>query len=54
MLQDNLDGVRMRGRLKREGTYVYLWLMHTVVWQKVTQHCKALILQLKLNLKKEY
>jgi len=57
MLQDHLegeDGVGVRGRFKREGTYVYLWLMHTVVWQKVTQHCKAIILQLKLNLKKEY
>ena len=27
--------------------YVYLWLIHTVVWQKPTQHCKAMILQFK-------
>ena len=27
--------------------YVYLWLVHDVVWQKPTQYCKAVILQLK-------
>ena len=27
--------------------YEYLWLSHTVVWQKPTQHGKAIILQLK-------
>ena len=33
------------GRFKREGRiYVYLWLIHTVVWLKPTQHCKAIIL----------
>ena len=37
------------GRLKREGTYVHLRLIHIVVWQKPTQHCKAIILQLKKN-----
>ena len=21
------------------GMYVYLWLIHTVIWQKPTQHC---------------
>ena len=42
----------MGGRLKRRGTYVYLCLID-VVWQKPTQHCKAIILQLKLNLKKQ-
>ena len=35
------------GRFKREGTYVYLWLIHANVWQKPTQFCKAIILQLK-------
>ena len=39
-------------RLKREGIYVYLWLIHVVVWQKPTQHRKATILQLKINVKK--
>jgi len=35
------------GRLKREGIYVYLELIHIVVQQKLTQHCKVIILQLK-------
>ena len=26
---------------------VYLWLIHIEVWQKPTQYCKAIILQLK-------
>ena len=37
------------GKLKREGTYVHLWLNHVVVGQKSTQYCKAIILQLKIN-----
>ena len=28
-------------------------LIHAVLWQNPTQHCKAIILQLKINLKKE-
>ena len=32
--------------------YIYLRLIHTVVQQKATQHCKAIILQLKINFKK--
>ena len=28
-------------RFKREGTYVYLWLIHADVWQKPTQYCKS-------------
>ena len=28
--------------------YVDLQLIHIVVWQKPTQHCKAIILQLKI------
>ena len=27
---------------KREGTYVYLWLIHVDVWQKPIQYCKAI------------
>ena len=45
-------GWGVRERFKREGTYVYLWLIHIVVWQKPTQYCKAIILQLKINFKK--
>ena len=37
------------GSLKREGTYVYLWLVHVDVWQKGTQYCREIILQLKIN-----
>ena len=36
-------------RFKREGTHLYLGLINTVLWQKPTQHCKAIILQLKKN-----
>ena len=35
-------------KFKKEGTYVYLWLIHVDIWQKATQHCK-IILQLKIN-----
>ena len=37
------------GRSKREVTYVDLWLIHVDIWQKPTQYCKAVILQLKIN-----
>ena len=53
MLCDNLDGWdQVGGKFKKEGTYVYLWLIHADGWQKPTQHCKAVILQ--LNLKKNH
>ena len=39
----------MGGRLKRKRIYVYLQLIHVVVQQKLTQHCKPIILQLKKN-----
>ena len=32
-----------------EGEHVYLCLIHAGVWQKLTQYCKAIILQLKIN-----
>ena len=38
------DGV-VGGRLKREGIYVYIQLIHLVVQQKLTPHCKVIILQ---------
>ena len=37
------------GKFKREGTYVYLRLIHLDVWQKSTQYCKSIVLQLKIN-----
>ena len=39
------------GRHKMEGIYVYLELIHVVGQQKLTLHCKAIILQLKINFK---
>ena len=35
------------GRFRREGTHVYLWLIYVVKWQKPTQHCKVIIIQIK-------
>ena len=40
-------GREMERRFKREGTYVYLWLILVDVWQKTTKFCKVIILQLK-------
>ena len=45
-------GWEVGGRFKKEGTHAYLWLIHVDVWQKSTQYCKAIILQLKINFKK--
>ena len=50
-LWNNLKGWEVGGRFKREGTCAYLWLMHIDVWQKPTQYLKAIVLQLKVNLK---
>ena len=54
MLCDKLegwDGVGVGERFKKERMYVQLWLIHSAVWLKPTQHCKAIILQLKINFK---
>ena len=46
------EGEEKGGRFKREGACVYLWLIHTDVWQKLTQLCTATSLQLKkINVK---
>ena len=42
----------MGRRFKREGTDVYLWLIHVDVWQKPT-HYEAIVLQLKINKNKK-
>ena len=34
-------------RVKKEGMYVYMWLIDTVAQQNLTQHYKAVILQFK-------
>ena len=41
-------GVGWRGRSKREGTDIYIWLTHFIVQQKLT-HCKATIIWKKKN-----
>jgi len=48
VLCDNLErwGGVGGGREVQEGAYV---LIHVDVWQKPTQPCKAIILQLKIN-----
>ena len=43
-------GRDVRGRFKTEGAYVYLRFIHVYAWQKPTQYCKAILLQLKVNL----
>ena len=53
-LSDSVEGGLWReaggggGWFRREGIHAYLWLVHVAVRQKPTQHCKSLILQLKL------
>ena len=41
--------MREGGRETQEGgdmgIYVYVWLIHSVIKQELTQHCKAIILQ---------
>ena len=39
-------GLGVGGRFEGEKTCVYFWLIHAVR-QKPTQHCKAIILQVK-------
>ena len=53
MLYDHLGGGmgwEVGGRFQGDGMYVYLWLIHADVWQKPTQYCKAIILQLKIKI----
>ena len=42
-------GWEVGGGFRKEGTYVYLWLIYVDVWQKPTQHCNTIILQIKKN-----
>ena len=44
-----LEVVTEHQRFKREGTHLYLWLMHVDIWQRPTQYCKTTILQLKIK-----
>ena len=48
VLSDDLEGWdEAGGSFKREGKYVYLWLIHVDIWQKPRQYYKAIIFQLK-------
>ena len=49
-------GQEVGGKRKREGPHTYLWLIHIDMLHKPVQHCKAIILQLKINKlkKKDY
>ena len=52
MLSDNTEGwggVGGSGEVQEGGDNVYLWIIHTVVWQKPTQYFKVIILQLKIT-----
>ena len=40
-------GREVGGMFKREGTNVYLWLIHVDVWEKPTKFCKSIMFQLK-------
>ena len=42
-------GRKMGERFKKEGTYVYLWLIHADVWQKPTQFCNAQSFNQQIN-----
>ena len=50
VLCDDLEGWdEVGGSFKREGIYVYLWLIHVDIRQKPIQYYKAIILQIKIN-----
>ena len=54
MLCEELEWWHEEGRLKKEGIYylyIYIKLIHIGVQQRPSQHCKAVILQLKENSK---
>ena len=41
------------GGEEREGIHIHIKLIHAVVQQKLTQHCKAVIFQFKIKSKFE-
>ena len=48
VLCDDLEGWDGRWggrRLRKERIWVYLWLIHVIVPQNLTKHCKAIVLQ---------
>ena len=51
-VQSNYPTIKSEQSWLVEGIYVYIELIHFAVWQKLTQLCKATILQSKLIKKK--
>lgn len=52
-LCDNLEGWEgWEGSGGFRGRGHIFWLLHIAIWQQPTQYCKAILLQLKINLKK--
>jgi hypothetical protein len=47
VLGGHLEGWGVEGRFKREGIYVYIWLIHFLVQHKLIQHCTATIFSIK-------
>ena len=45
-------GLESGRRFKGEATYVYLRLIHVVVWQKSIQYRKTIVLRLQINFRK--
>ena len=43
------DGVEGGNEVQEGGNVCILWLIHVALWQKPTRHCKAIIIQLKIN-----
>ena len=41
------------GGFKRDGTHVYLQLIHVEVWQKLAQYCTTIFSQLQKKIRKE-
>ena len=41
----------MESGFGRQGLYVHTWPIHFVVRQKLTEHCKAAVLQFKTSVK---
>ena len=40
---------KVGGSFERQWAYAYQWLIHGDVWQKPTEHCKAINFQLKIS-----
>ena len=54
LLYQCLVVTQMGRKSKEEGMYVYMWLIHLTLQQKLTQHCKAAILQQQQKISSSY